>query len=217
MNCGTTTYRSNTSRFRGFQPNACLICCCADAQMVVSSRSNAAIHRFVRSRRCKGRGFPANPSSRMTGASAARAGPSFRTARLPHDAARHRLARRNAPGLPGRGALAHRQALARPAGRARRGRGARHRAAAPTAGVAGAGARRPRRRHRRGARLPRSDHPQADARSVHRDGDGSRRRSGSPMPPRRARRSRSSATTTSTARPRRRCSPGICAIAGSIR
>ena len=32
-----------------------------------------------------------------------------------------------------------------------------------------------------------------------------------------ARRSRSSATTTSTAPPRRRCSPGTCAIAGSIR
>ncbi len=33
----------------------------------------------------------------------------------------------------------------------------------------------------------------------------------------RASRSRSSAITTSTARPRRRCWPGICAIAGSIR
>ena len=32
-----------------------------------------------------------------------------------------------------------------------------------------------------------------------------------------AKRSRSSATTMSTARPRRRCSHGICAIAGSIR
>ena len=36
------------------------------------------------------------------------------------------------------------------------------------------------------------------------------------MRPARARRSRSSAITTSTARPRRRCWPGTCAIAGSI-
>ena len=98
-----------------------------------------------------------------------------------------------------------------------RGAGARDRAALSIAGNAGAGDGRARCRDRCGDGFSRSDHPQADARSLHRDADGGggqahrRRRACA------ARRSRSSATTMSTARPRRRCSPGICAIAGSIR
>ncbi len=64
--------------------------------------------------------------------------------------------------------------------------------------------------------LSRSDHPQADARSPYRNSRWKRRRSAWRMRRRAGRRSRSSAITTSMARPRRRCWPGTCAIAGSI-
>ena len=51
---------------------------------------------------------------------------------------------------------------------------------------------------------------------LHRDADGSRCEADRGRGDARRDRSRSSAITTSTAPPRRRCSPGTCAIAGSI-
>ena len=64
--------------------------------------------------------------------------------------------------------------MARPARCAGRGAGAGDRAALQFAGNAGAGDRGPRRRDRRGRGFSRSDHPQIDARSLHRDADGNR-------------------------------------------
>ena len=140
--------------------------------MIVNPRSKAAIHRFVRRRHCKSRGI-AGQSSRSAGRCKT-SGSQVPQARLElHDAARHRLARRSAPGVPGRRrARLTGQALARPAGSRGAAQGARHRAAPPAAGAAGAGAGGPRCRVDAVAEFLDPTIPQAVAGPVHGDGDG---------------------------------------------